>query len=105
MATEPNGNVLRERVEQLRHRLKSTEEAYKFIASMGAKANEQLLVHDQRFRDLDKDLEHMRAVVEDVPVLRERLDTAIDNMKSIRTALYSAAGSLLVVAAAVVFTQ
>jgi uncharacterized coiled-coil DUF342 family protein len=101
---EGNGKLLKYRVDALEHRVKGDEQAYKFIAEKGAKANEQIRVHDSQIAQLHEELHDVRNAAMEVPVLRERLDTAIDQMKSIRTALYSAAGGLALVAAAVVFT-
>jgi chromosome condensin MukBEF ATPase and DNA-binding subunit MukB len=100
-----NGNTVRYRVGELEKAREQDREATRLLADFGRRNNEQIRVHDQRFIDLEKEVDGMRSAVADVPVLRERLDTAIDSMKSIRTALYSAAASLLVVAGAVVFTQ
>lgn len=99
-----NGNVLKERVAWLRHRIRGLEEGTKLLAQLGSKANEQIKVHDEQFHEHERRLESVEHAVSDIPVLRERLDTAIDQMKSIRTALYSAAGGLALVAAAVVFS-
>jgi chromosome segregation ATPase len=99
-----NGNVLRERIAWLRHRIRGLETGTKYLAELGAKANEQIRVHDEQFHELERRLSAVESAVSDVPVLRERLDTAIDQMRSIRTALYSAAGGLALVAAAVVFS-
>jgi DNA repair exonuclease SbcCD ATPase subunit len=101
---EGNGKLLKYRVDALEHRVKGDEQAYKFIAEKGAKANEQIRVHDEQFSEIERRLTAVETLISDVPVLRERLDTAIDQMRSIRTALYSAAGGLALVAAAVVFS-
>jgi hypothetical protein len=95
---EQNGAPRWRDIERLDKHNETQDEAFKWLAGMGQRNNEQIVV-------LRKDVDNMSVDVADVPVLRERLDTAIDNMKSIRTALYSAAASLIVVAAAVVFAQ
>lgn len=104
MGDEPtNGNVLRFRVDRVEHRVKGAEQACKWIAEKGAKANEQLRVHDEQFRDVERRLGDVEETMKDVPVLHERVDTVIEGVKAARNALWAAAGSFLVLAATVVW--
>jgi chromosome segregation ATPase len=63
---DENGNVLRERIEQLRHKLRGTEQAVRFLAEKGAQNNEQVRVHDTRLDEHDRRLhEHDEALLEE----------------------------------------
>lgn len=104
MSEQPgNGNVLRFRIERVEHRLKGAEEATRWVAEKGAKQNEQIRVHDERFREQDRRLDDIEEKAMKVPVLEERVDTVIESVRAARNALYAAAGAFLVLAATVVW--
>lgn len=100
---QPNGNLLRYRLDRIEHRAKNIEQAMQFIAEKGAKCNEQIKVHDERFRDQQREIDEMRDTVGRVPVLEERVGTLLDGFKDAKRALWAAAGSFLVLAATIVW--
>lgn len=97
-----NGNVLRERIAWLRHRIRGLEEGTKLLAELGAKGNEQTKVHDEQLRELDRRLNNMEAAVKDVPILHERVDAVIAALTRARTAGWGAAASFLILAATII---
>lgn len=103
MAGEQNGNVLRERIEQLRHRLKGTEEAMRFLAEKGARNNEQIRVHDEQLREVNRRLDDIEEKAMRVPIIEDRQNTILQALNRARTAGWATAGSLLVLAATVVW--
>jgi cell division protein FtsB len=98
-----NGNVLRYRVDKLEHRLKGAEQATKWVADKGAKANEQIRVHDRCLTDIEKDVDELKQAVAEVPVLKAELSDLKDSWRAVRNAFYAAGVGLFSLAATIFY--
>lgn len=83
------------RLEQLEKARDQDREAYKWLSEMGQKHNEQIKAQDERLAAIEK-------AAERVPVLEERVSTILKSLDRAKTAGWATAGSLLVLAAAVI---
>ena len=101
MSEPTNGNVLRYRLDRVEHRVKGAEQAAKWIAEKGAKHNEQLLVHDEQFREFDRRLAAVEEDVKDLPAVRAELKGVKESVQAARTAGWGIVVALIGLAATI----
>lgn len=100
---EGNGNVLEYRVKALEHKAKNLEVGTRLLADLGAKANEQIKVHDERHREHDRRLDDLEDCVKEIPVLRSEVAGLVDGYRAARTAFYTLGVGLIVAGVGIIY--